>query len=84
MKKVAVHTIGCRLNQSETAILVDRLKSIGYELVEFGNPTELLVLISCSVTEGAEVDCRRAIRRTLRHSPRACVAVTGCYAQTGI
>lgn len=84
MKKFAVHTIGCRLNQSETAILVDRLKSIGYELVEFGNPTDLLVLNTCSVTEGAEVDCRRAIRRTLRHSPRAFVAVTGCYAQTGI
>lgn len=84
VKKFAVHTIGCRLNQSETAILVDRLKSIGYELVEFGNPTDLLVLNTCSVTEGAEVDCRRAIRRTLRHSPRAFVAVTGCYAQTGI
>ena len=84
MKKVAVHTIGCRLNQSETAVLVDRLKSIGYERVEFGNPTDLLVLNTCSVTEGAEVDCRRAIRRTLRHSPQAFVAVTGCYAQTGI
>ncbi len=84
MKKVAVHTIGCRLNQSETALLVDRLKSIGYERVEFGTPTDLLVLNTCSVTEGAEVDCRRAIRRTLRHSPQAFVAVTGCYAQTGI
>ena len=84
MKKVAVHTIGCRLNQSETALLVDRLRSIGYERVEFGTPTDLLVLNTCSVTEGAEVDCRRAIRRTLRHSPQAFVAVTGCYAQTGI
>ena len=83
MKKVAFHTIGCRLNQSETAILVDRLKTMGYERVEFGQPTDLLVLNTCSVTEGAEVDCRRAIRRTLRHSPQAFVAVTGCYAQTG-
>ena len=84
MKKVAVHTIGCRLNQSETAVLVDRLKSIGYERVEFGEPTDLLVLNTCSVTEGAEADCRRAIRRTLRNSPQAFVAVTGCYAQTGM
>jgi threonylcarbamoyladenosine tRNA methylthiotransferase MtaB len=83
MKKVSFHTIGCRLNQSETAVLADRLKTIGYERVEFGTPTDLLVLNTCSVTEGAEVDCRRAIRRTLRHSPHAFVAVTGCYAQTG-
>ncbi len=84
MKKVAFHTIGCRLNQSETAVLVDRLKTIGYQHVEFGEPTDLLVLNTCSVTEGAEVDCRRAIRRTLRQSPQAFVAVTGCYAQTGL
>lgn len=84
MKKVAFHTIGCRLNQSETAVLADRLKTIGYERVEFGAPTDLLVLNTCSVTEGAEVDCRRAIRRTLRQSPQAFVAVTGCYAQTGL
>jgi len=84
MKKVAFHTIGCRLNQSETAVLADRLKTIGYERVEFGTPTDLLVLNTCSVTEGAEVDCRRAIRRTLRKSPQAFVAVTGCYAQTGL
>ncbi len=84
MKKVAFHTIGCRLNQSETAVLVDRLKTIGYQRVEFGEPTDLLVLNTCSVTEGAEVDCRRAIRRTLRQSPQAFVAVTGCYAQTGL
>ncbi len=84
MKKVAFHTIGCRLNQSETAVLADRLKTIGYERVEFGAPTDLLVLNTCSVTEGAEIDCRRAIRRTLRQSPQAFVAVTGCYAQTGL
>ena len=84
MKKVAFHTIGCRLNQSETAVLVDRLKAIGYRWVKFGEPTDLLVLNTCSVTEGAEVDCRRAIRRTLRQSPQAFVAVTGCYAQTGL
>jgi threonylcarbamoyladenosine tRNA methylthiotransferase MtaB len=84
MKKVTFHTIGCRLNQSETAVLVDRLQRIGYERVEFGEPTDLLVLNTCSVTEGAEVDCRRAVRRILRQSPQAFVAVTGCYAQTGV
>ncbi len=79
-----VHTIGCRLNQAESAILADRLQAKGYRLVDYGQPTDLLVLNTCSVTEEAERDCRYAIRRTLRRSPGAFVAVTGCYAQTGV
>nr|MBI3612864.1 tRNA (N(6)-L-threonylcarbamoyladenosine(37)-C(2))-methylthiotransferase MtaB [Nitrospirota bacterium] len=82
--RASLHTIGCRLNQAETALLADRLKRDGYRLVEHGEPTDLFVLNSCSVTEDAEKDCRYQIRRTLRHSPHAFVAVTGCYAQTGV
>ncbi len=81
--RASLHTIGCRLNQAETALLADRLKRDGYELVEFGQPTDLVVLNTCSVTDAAEGDCRYLVRRTLRHSPQAFVAVTGCYAQTG-
>ena len=83
-KKVAFYTAGCRLNQSETAVLTDRLTRMGYQKVPYGEPTDVLVLNTCSVTENAEADCRRVIRRTLRHSPQAFVAVTGCYAQTGL
>lgn len=82
MKKVTFHTIGCRLNQAETGVLVDRVKQMGYEIVKFGQPTDILVLNTCSVTGQAEADCRYAIRRILRQSPGAFVAVTGCYAQT--
>lgn len=64
-------------------MLADTLTRQGYRLVEFGKETDLLVLNTCSVTEHAEKDCRYAIRKTLRHSPKAFVAVTGCYAQTG-
>ena len=64
-------------------MLADNLKRQGYRLVEFGEETDLLVLNTCSVTENAEKDCRYAVRKTLRHSPHAFVAVTGCYAQTG-
>src|SRR5438094_632828 len=81
--RATLHTIGCRLNQAESALLADRLRADGYRLVEFGQPTDLLVLNTCSVTEKAESDCRYLVRRTLRHSPHAFVAVTGCYAQTG-
>jgi threonylcarbamoyladenosine tRNA methylthiotransferase MtaB len=81
--RASLHTIGCRLNQAETALLADRLKRDGYHLVEFGQPTDLLILNTCSVTEQAEAECRYFVRRTLRSSPHAFIAVTGCYAQTG-
>ncbi|WHZ21897.1 MAG: tRNA t(6)A37-methylthiotransferase [Nitrospira sp.] len=64
-------------------MLGESLRRKGYRLVEFGEETDLLVLNTCSVTEHAEKDCRYAVRKTLRHSPHAFVAVTGCYAQTG-
>lgn len=81
--RACLHSVGCRLNQAETALLADRLRRDGYELVDVGQPTDLFVLNTCSVTDGAEADCRNLVRRTLRHSPHAFVAVTGCYAQTG-
>lgn len=81
--RASLHTVGCRLNQAETALLADRLKKDGYELVGPDQPTDLLVLNTCSVTEHAEADCRHLVKRTLQQSPHAFVAVTGCYAQTG-
>jgi threonylcarbamoyladenosine tRNA methylthiotransferase MtaB len=84
MKRASLHTLGCRLNQAETAVLATRLRHDGYRVVEFGEPTDLLVVNTCSVTEEAERTCRYVIRKTLRHSPHAFVAVTGCYAQTGV
>lgn len=84
MKRASLHTLGCRLNQAETTVLAARLQRDGYRMVEFGEPTDLLVLNTCSVTEEAERTCRYVIRKTLKHSPDAFIAVTGCYAQTGV
>ncbi|MFO0706061.1 MAG: tRNA (N(6)-L-threonylcarbamoyladenosine(37)-C(2))-methylthiotransferase MtaB [Nitrospira sp.] len=81
--RASLHTLGCRLNQAETSMLGERLRRDGYQLVEFGQPTDLLVLNTCSVTEDAERTSRYLIRKTLKHSPHAFIAVTGCYAQTG-
>ena len=83
MPHASLHTIGCRLNQAETALLGDQLRSRGYDLVEFGRPADLVILNTCSVTDSAEADCRHLIRKIRRTSPDAFVAVTGCYAQTG-
>ena len=82
--RVAFSTIGCRLNQAETALLKDGFRLRGFLPVQYGEDTDVLVLNSCTVTEGAEADCRRLVRQTLRQSPQAFVAVTGCYAQTGL
>ena len=82
-RRASLHTVGCRLNQAETAVFSHQLRASGFRLVPFGEPTDLFILNTCSVTHGAEADCRRAIRRTLQRSPNAFVAVTGCYAQTG-
>jgi threonylcarbamoyladenosine tRNA methylthiotransferase MtaB len=83
-KRAALHTLGCRVNQAETAILGEGLRRKGYRLVDVGEPTDLLVLNTCAVTEDAERTSRYLIRKTLKHSPHAFVAVTGCYAQTGV
>jgi threonylcarbamoyladenosine tRNA methylthiotransferase MtaB len=82
--RASLHTLGCRLNQAETFILGEGLRQKGFELVEFGQPTDLLVLNTCAVTEDAERTSRYLIRKTLRHSPHAFIAVTGCYAQAGM
>ena len=72
------------MNHAETTILGEGLRCKGFQLVEFGQPTDLLVLNTCAVTEDAERTSRYLIRKTLKHSPQAFVAVTGCYAQSGI
>jgi threonylcarbamoyladenosine tRNA methylthiotransferase MtaB len=65
-------------------VLESQLRRRGYTLVAWGEPTDLLVVNTCSVTAEAERTCRYVIRKTLNHSPDAYVAVTGCYAQTGM
>jgi hypothetical protein len=54
MKRASLHTLGCRLNQAETAVLEARLRRDGYRVVEFGEPTDLLIVNTCSVTKDAE------------------------------
>ncbi|HEX9725139.1 MAG TPA: tRNA (N(6)-L-threonylcarbamoyladenosine(37)-C(2))-methylthiotransferase MtaB [Vicinamibacteria bacterium] len=84
MYRASFYTLGCRLNQTETAVLAGAFKSKGYSMVEWGETTDLAVVNTCSVTEHGESRCRNVIRQALRHSPQAFVVVTGCYAQVGL
>lgn len=83
-RRVSFYTVGCRLNQAETALLADRFQAQGYRAVALHEETDVFVVNTCSVTAEAEADCRRVVRRIRRLSPKALVAVTGCYAQTGV
>jgi threonylcarbamoyladenosine tRNA methylthiotransferase MtaB len=82
--RASFHTLGCRLNQAETATLSAAFAAKGYTIVDAGEEADVCVINTCSVTEGAEAKCRQAIRAMLRHSPHAYVVVTGCYAQVGV
>ena len=80
-KRVAFHTLGCKLNQAETSVLRTRFLDQGFLEVPYGTQADLLVINSCSVTNTADAECRQVIRRGLKGAPGAAVAVTGCYAQ---
>lgn len=79
--RVAVHTLGCKLNYAESSTIAKQFSDRGYSVVPFGSEADIFVLNTCSVTENAERECRQLVRRILRRSPEAFVAVTGCYAQ---
>ena len=81
--RVAFYTFGCRLNQSESASLASAFSHAGYRVVQDA-PAEMAVIQTCSVTETAEADCRRLIRKILRDAPQTFITVTGCYAQVGV
>jgi threonylcarbamoyladenosine tRNA methylthiotransferase MtaB len=78
---VALHTIGCKLNFSETSTIGKQFLSNGYSLVDFNNHADIYVFNTCTVTENAEKDSRQLIRKALRQNPNAYIIVTGCYAQ---
>ena len=84
MPTASLYTLGCRLNQAETAIIANNLKSRGFEIVDFGRPADLTVVNTCTVTEQADAKCRQLIRKSIRSNPQTFVAVVGCYAQMGV
>jgi threonylcarbamoyladenosine tRNA methylthiotransferase MtaB len=79
--KVALHTLGCKLNFSETSTIGNQFLQKGFQIVDYKKPADIYVLNTCTVTENAEKECRQIIRRFLRQNPEAFVVVTGCYAQ---
>jgi len=82
MPKYTVITLGCKVNQYESAGLEENLKSRGWSSVSTGEAADLCIVNTCTVTGKASMQARQAIRRAVRSHHGARVVVTGCYAQT--
>jgi len=80
-KRVALHTLGCRLNTSETGSIAQGFKDRGYDIVEFGEPADVVFINTCTVTDAADSTCRNLIRKAHGSSPEGKIVVAGCYAQ---
>ena len=81
MKKVAFHTLGCKLNFSETSTIARSCEDEGYEKVDFKEHADIYVLNTCSVTENADKECKRLVRQVLKVNAEAFVVIIGCFAQ---
>ncbi|RYF99104.1 MAG: tRNA (N(6)-L-threonylcarbamoyladenosine(37)-C(2))-methylthiotransferase MtaB [Chitinophagaceae bacterium] len=80
-RTVAFHTLGCKLNFSETSSLSRLLEDEGFEKRAFTEPADVYVINTCSVTDNADKECRYLVRKIQRRSPESFVVITGCYAQ---
>ena len=80
-RTVAFHTLGCKLNFSETSAIGRLLEQEGFTKKEFEEPADVYVINTCSVTDNADKECRQLVRRIQRRSPESMVVITGCYAQ---
>jgi len=80
-KTIALHTLGCKLNFSETSTLGRMMEQEGFIKKEFEDVADIYVINTCSVTENADKECRQLVRRIQRKNEKAVVVITGCYAQ---
>jgi len=82
MKKIAFMTLGCKVNQADTASMQMLFREAGYEICEFSGHADVYVINTCVVTNTGQQKSRQMIRRAIRRDPYALVVVTGCYPQT--
>lgn len=80
-KSIAFHTLGCKLNFSETSTITRQFDEEGFQKKEFNQEADVYVINTCSVTENADKECKQLIRRVKKQNPNSTVVITGCYAQ---
>jgi threonylcarbamoyladenosine tRNA methylthiotransferase MtaB len=87
MKKVAAVTFGCKVNQYETACILDQFRSAGYTIIDFKDKSDVYIINSCTVTNRTDYKSRNAVRKALEFKAadqNVKVIVTGCYAQRNV
>jgi len=80
--RVAITTLGCKVNQYESAMMAEALEKQGFRLVGFPGEADLYIINTCTVTGRTDYQSRQLIRRAGKTNPQAAIIVTGCYAQT--
>jgi threonylcarbamoyladenosine tRNA methylthiotransferase MtaB len=79
--KIAITTLGCKVNQFESAALSEMIKSLGHNLVRFNEAADIYIVNTCTVTGKTDFQSRQMVRRANRTNPHAKIIVTGCYSQ---
>lgn len=82
MKKIAFYTLGCKVNQADTASMEAIFRNKGYEVVNFNETADIYLINTCVVTNMGQRKSRQIINRAVRHNPMSLIVVTGCYPQT--
>lgn len=81
MKRFHITTLGCKVNQYESAAIMEEMHLLGWESVSKYAPADLCIINTCTVTQKASMQSRQAIRRAIKSNPNAVIIATGCYAQ---
>ncbi len=79
--KIALKTIGCKLNFAETSTIARDFENRGFDVVDFGEIADVYIVNTCTVTANADKDCRKIVRQAVRKNPRAFIAMVGCFSQ---
>ena len=80
-KRIALKTIGCKLNFAETSTISREFANRGFSIVDFNSKADVYVINTCTVTANADKDCRKAVHQANRNNPNAFIAMVGCFSQ---
>lgn len=82
MKSVALHNLGCKVNEYEIEIMQQNIQKAGWEIVDFAQKADVYIINTCSVTNIADRKSRQMLHKARKQNPDAVVVAVGCYAQT--
>ncbi|MFC1784018.1 tRNA (N(6)-L-threonylcarbamoyladenosine(37)-C(2))-methylthiotransferase MtaB [Candidatus Neomarinimicrobiota bacterium] len=83
-KRIALKTIGCKLNFAETSTISRKFQNQGFDIVDFNCKADVYVINTCTVTANADKDCRKAVHQANRNNPDAFIAMVGCFSQLNL